>query len=64
MAMGKGSRIVQVEKGLGYGEGMRESGAGLSWPKEGRRGKSRTVQWVRILMYLMDKHLHLIIVLV
>ena len=43
---------------------MRESGGGLSWPREGRRGKSGTLQWVRMLMYLMDKHLQLIIVLV
>ena len=64
MAMGKDSRIVRVESGLGYGEGAQESGGGLSQPREGRRGKSRTVQWVEILMYLMDKHLHLIIVLV
>ena len=66
MAMGEDSRIVWVERGLGYGygEGVRESGAGLSWPREGRRGKSGMVQWVKILMYLMDKHLCLIIVLV
>ena len=43
---------------------MPESGGGLSWPKEGRRGKSGTLQWVRMLMYLMDKHLQLIVVLV
>ena len=64
MTMRKDSRIVRVESGLGYGEGMRESGGGLSWPREGRRGKSGMVQWVRRLMYLMDKQLHLIIVLV
>ena len=43
---------------------MRESGGGLSWPREGRRGKSAMLQWVRMRMYLMDKHSHLIIVLV
>ena len=64
MAMGKDSLIVRVERGLGYGEGAGESGGGLFWPREGRRGKSGMVQWVRILMYLMDEHLYLIIVLV
>ena len=43
---------------------MRESGGGLSWPREGRKGKSRTLQWVHRLRYLIDKHLHLIFVLV
>ena len=47
MTIGKDSRIVQVESGMGYGEGARERGGGLSWPREGRRGKSGTVQWVR-----------------
>ena len=59
MTMGKDSRIDWVR------ERERERvGGGLSWPREGRRGKSGTVQWVQILMYLIDKHLHLIIVLV
>ena len=43
---------------------FRSSGGGLSWPREGQRGKSGMLQWVRMLMYLIDKHLHLIIVLV
>ena len=64
MTIGKDSRIVWVESGMGYGEGARKSEGGLSWPREGRRGKSGMVQWVRRLMYLMDKQLHLIIVLV
>ena len=62
MTMGKDGRIVQVESGLGYGERTRESGGGLSGAREGRKGKSRMVQWVRTIMYLIDKHLHLIIV--
>ena len=39
--MGKDSRIVPVERGLGYGEAVQESGGGLSWPREGRRWKIR-----------------------
>ena len=47
MIIGKDSRIVRVESGMGYEERARESGGGLSWPREGRRGKSGMVQWVR-----------------
>ena len=64
MTMGKDSRIVRVEVDW-VRERERESvGGGLSWLREGRRGKSGMVQWVRMLMYLIDKHLQLIIVLV
>ena len=63
MSMGKDIGIVRVGKELGYGEGAREWGR-IVLAKGGRRGKSGTVQWVRALMNLMDKHVHLILVLV
>ena len=38
MTMGKDSRIVRVESELGYGEGARESGEGLSWQGKAEEG--------------------------
>ena len=64
MTMGKDSRIVRVGFDWVRGRGSAREWGGLSWPREGQRGKSRTLQWVQMLMYLIDKHLHLIIVLV
>ena len=64
MTIGKDSRIVWVEVDWVRERECERVGGGLSWPREGRRGKSGMVQWVRMLMYLIDKHLHLIIVLV
>ena len=64
MTMGKDSQIVRVEVAWVRERERERVGGGLSWPREGRRGKSGTVQWVRMLMHLIDKHLHLIIVLV
>ena len=55
MTMEKDSRIVRVEVDWFRERECKRVGGGLSWPRKGQRGKSGTVQWVRILMYLIDK---------
>ena len=64
MTMGKDSQIVWLEVDWVRERERERVGRGLSWPREGRTGKSGMLQWVQILINLIDQHLHLIIVLV